>query len=607
MLRGTFGNPYAFNVKVYDMVGGGYYATINDGNVQVFQRKNSPGGIDSVLYNGGSFTNFLDHFLSFNYDATNKILTLSGSVDTVGGITYTRQSTYKFVSDFVIEDTYQVVANANGGGIQGTNWNYYGTINAIWDINNNNFGDGTSFLPLGIAVQLTSGGALYGTVSDSQMGTSRNNEKRALASQVGIASTWIVPGNGEFTLTANVPLKLTQWFFKSKPTFYDLMLQSTLAVAVAKGYTGTIWDQICQYTVYNNLGLMDNLTSIKILPSGKYNGMWCRDSFWASLLTNVITPAMENDSMNSFETNQLVSGEIPTMINTGGTAGQNYHDESNMLYIVRAYYDLIYRGRTPNMTVLTKAVKYIATQVTNDRWVNASGATQSWTDTFIFTAGGYEAYNQGVYAFALKCGLKLGIPGITQKMIDNAILAYQALYSRTDGYIHYTSDTNYLSTVALYGEALSCWFFGEKMLTDTQVVNHINKLIAVANTPSGLKMLCNPDGTFLSTGAFSPSQTQGDYQNGGSWFLHDYFTYLAGAYHGMTNAQALINERIEIEIAVDPVSHEYLQTDPGLQYYNSEPPDRHVYSWNAASFIIKQQNNLVNSNMPFATKPQEIF
>src|SRR5207249_945787 len=131
---------------------------------------------------------------------------------------------------YVVEDSWSITASGNGS-ISFTNWNYYASINAVWDIDNTNFGDGTSTKALGIGVQLASNGPIYGAIADNGYNTNNNNKKRTLAAQSGVAVTWVTPDDaGNYALNSGntYTLSLKQWFYKSTNTLYDFMLQAQL-------------------------------------------------------------------------------------------------------------------------------------------------------------------------------------------------------------------------------------------------------------------------------------------------------------------------------------------------------------------------------------------
>lgn len=579
-LVATYGNVSAYNIKIYDMAGGGYYAVLNDGATPVFQRRNNSGGSDTNLKVGSSTSFILDHFMSYNYDSVNNILTLNGAVDAFSGVTFTRQESYKFVGDYIIENIWSVSADTAGGSVSFTNWNYYTSINAVWDIGNSNFGDGTSFNPLGFGVQLTGGGPVYGCISSSEYESLGCNEKRALASQLAIACTWVTPGDGFENVPTTGSYSIKQWFFKSAATQYDFMLQATLAVATAEGFNGTLWEKICKVTSYINTGLFNNKIDIKLNASSNYAGsLYSRDSFWQSFL---ISNDKEANIMQTFANNQQISGQIHTYINqSSGNVLQ--HDESTILYVIRSYYDFIARGQSPNLIVLALCLTYIASQVTNGQYqISTGGVAQSWFDSYVYTAGTYNSYNQGLYVVALKCAKLMGLSA-SDKQISDALTQYQALYDSTNLYMKFSSEVAYVSTDALTGDALSLFLLKTPLLTDAMVQNHINKLKKVSKTPAGMKCMCDTDGTYITFASLSG----GDYQAGGSWFLYEYLAYYSAYYHGYDDAKLLMTQRIATELGKDPVSHEYLNTSSSSGIYLTESAARHVYSWNVASSVIK--------------------
>lgn len=578
-LVATYGNVSAFNIKVYDMAGGGYYAVLNDGATAVFQRRNAADGNDTHVYVSGNASK-LDRFLSYAYDAATSTLTFSGSVDTFEGVTFTRSESYKFVSDYVVENIWICSVNTTGGKINFTNWNYYPTADKIWEIDSTDAGDFTSVMPLGIGVQLTAGGSVYGSIADNSYNNRNCVKKRALASVSGIACTWIAPDDGQLSLVPSAPLSIKQWFFKSANTLRDFNLQSQLAVAAGKGYTGTTFDKICKVTAYINVALNSDLTTVKMMPSFYYGhaflqAMWMRDSFWQSFY---VDSAIEQGAITRFEIKQNESGQIPTYINESGTGTFN-HDECTCLYLIRAYYDQTMRGLAVNSTSLQNALNYIRTQVTSDEFRFNASNYQSWLDSYNYTNGTYSEYVQGVYCVALKCAKALGL-SVTDTEINNAATKYTALYDTTNKYIKFTSNSTHMSTSALVGEALNIFLFNQKFFTDEQVKNHTARLRGLATTVGGLKCVCASDGSYLSTGAFIDSSAQGDYQNGGSWLLYEYLTYYAGYYHNVQDARAMMDNRNTQELSISPIQKEYMVSKVGVGNYLDEPASRHVYAWN---------------------------
>lgn len=607
------GNTAAFNIRIFNMTGGGFYAVLYDKNTPVFKRRNANDGQDTLIWQATNHTAVLDRFLNYYYDEPTKTLTFVNAIDTFNGITFTRQESYKFVDDYVVENTWQVTSDVDGGKISATMWNYYiNGVNAVINIDDTNFPDGGSATnPLGLGIQLVPNGSYYGSVADNGFNNQNNNKKRYLASQGGIAVTWITPSGGQLSLTNSVnsrTLNITQWFFKSQGNLYDFMLQAQIAIAKAKEFEGSLWDKICQVTAYINISLATDLTNIQLIPSTNYtSGMWMRDSFWQGLLLDNV---YEQKAITRFESKQQVSGQIPTNIGSDGVTFQLFHDESTCLYIIRAYYDNVVRGLTVDMTVLTNALAYVKTFVVNNQFQFDSADSNHFKDlwdTYNFTPGGYGAYSQGLYALALKCGKKLGL-SVTDNEISGAITQLQALYDTTNKFLKMVSDKTHLSTAALTPEALSLFILGEKLLTPTIVNNTIDAIRKFSLPLCGAKNICHFDGTYLpSTDFRNNAYSGGEYQNGGSWFLYEYLAFWVGYYHGYKNIQSLMDKRITQELATDPVSHEYIVSDPAITSspYLSEASIRHVYAWNAASFLFKLKD--LTALKDFSNKRTEKF
>lgn len=578
----VYGNANAFNITITAIGGGGYYAKIFDGTTPIFQRRNAAGGTDITVTVSASNQNLLDKFASYSYDKYSRTLTLTGAVDTFNGVQFTRVETYKFISDYIIENTWKITVNTTGGSIGFTNWNYYlSAINAIIDVGNTNFGDGTATTPLGMGVKFSAGGSIYGVISDNEYNNFNSSRKTATAAVSGISAN----APSAIVLTPSQGLTLKQWFFKSANTQSDFMWRAQNAVAIAKGYGGAQWDVVSQVTAYLNVGWANDLTNINIYPSNNYNfGMFMRDSFWQSFL---LPNAYEQTALTRFESKQHATGQMPRAIRTNGTTIEYHADESALLYIIRVYIDSVKRGLTYNSTVLTNAITYILSIVVTNQYQctsSDSGLSKTWMDGFIYTTGSFAGYNQGLYCVALKCLQALGVGNITNAQVINAIAQYQALYNSGLGYVTFTSDKTYLAPDVLVGEALSLYLFGTPMLTNIAVNNTVAAIQAKA-TIYGAPDVQTSAGAYLQTNEFTNNISQGDYQNGGSWFLYEYLAYYAAKKHGATGMDSAIANRKAIELNVNPVSHEYLKTNGSP--LGSESAARHVYSWNVVSFVIK--------------------
>lgn len=584
-LVATYGDVDHYNIQVYDLSGGGYYAQLCDGATGIWQRR----GQAADLTVGGS-QDLIDRFTSYSYDSGTSTLTLSGAVDAFNGITYTRQETYRFCAAYVVEDTWSITTNG-AGSFSMTNYNVYSTKNIVYNIDNqNDVGNSySSSLPLGIGMKTTGGSPVYACVADSNLFNSNNNKKGHLNTASGIYCTRVpASGTGSMSLTSGVTVNIRQIIFQCTYGTSPLIAASHAAVATAKGYTGTTFEKVLKTTAYLNQGLMNNLTNVKLYPAENYNyGMWMRDSFWQSFQVN---DATEQDAITLYESKQSgIDYHFPLNV-LSDLSTTSAHDENTMLYLIRAYYDKKVRGLTVSTSAYTNALTYINNQVTSSQYRCDGTGSETWCDSYVFTSGCYAGYNQGIYCVALKCAKLLGL-NVTNQNITDAIAQYQALFDVSLGYIRFTSIDTLLSPDVLVGEALSNFLFNEKMLSSEAVHRHMDRLLKTSMTRVGMKVLCNNDGSFLSSAAFNPSQTAGDYQNGGSWFLYEYLAYLAAykhGYGGMTNKMTLRNA---IELNVAPTSHEYLATAGGS--LGSESAARFTYSWNIAYLNSKPSTNRV--------------
>lgn len=587
-LVATYGNVLKFNIKIYDLAGGGYYCELHDVDTKIFKIRASSVGEDTNLHIGASHQWFIDRFTSYSYDAPSSTLTLSGCSDTYLGVTFTRVMTFKFVGDYIIENKFTVLVNGVNASFSETHWAYYDSIDKVWDVGNSNFGDGVSTNGLGIGVQLTAGGSVYGVISANDYDNKNCNKKRALASQNGIACVWITPDDAaSLSVTPSVPITLTQWFFKSNNTQKDFIYKAQEAVWLAKSYSGTEWEKICKVTSYLNIGLTNDLTTVKLKPSTAYNtGMWARDSFFHSL---TVPDNIEQSAIQAFENTQNVSGQIATTIFGDGTKDER-HDESTLLHIIRAYYDQEVRGLVIDNDVLELCLDYINNNVTDGKYLITSedtGTFQTWIDTFYYTENSVSAYLQGIYAVSLRCAKELGL-NVNQSTIDLAITEYRNLYDSTNKYLKFASDKSMLAPDVLTPEALSIFLFNEKILTADIVMNTLDKLKFRLKTECGMKCLANLDGTFLTpeNNDFLFQYQPGHYHNGASWFLWEYLAYYVGFHYGFSGAKSLAYSRINQELGREKTSHEFLQSKSNLDDYLSEDPPRHPFSWNVAFLTI---------------------
>jgi hypothetical protein len=172
---------------------------------------------------------------------------------------------------------------------------------------------------------------------------------------------------------------------------------------------------------------------------------------------------------------------------------------------------------------------------------------------------------------------ELGL-GATKQDVERAIAAYRSLFNAERGFFptsRLQRDT--LGQDTLYGATLTYVVFGEKLLTDQQVLSHIRTSEKV-KTPYGLRVISQADGSLL------PGHS-GVYCYGGSWFLNDAANYLLAGVHGLPAAEvdALLIDRIGKEIAHAPAFNESISTVTG------QPHGHILYSWNSGYWWLRKE------------------
>ncbi len=127
---------------------------------------------------------------------------------------------------------------------------------------------------------------------------------------------------------------------------------------------------------------------------------------------------------------------------------------------------------------------------------------------------------------------------------------------------------------------------GEKFFTDQEIADIYANYPATAigwdyGDVAFKGMVVKYDGSYCESSEFlSGFGDGGHYQNGGSWLLYDAMLHLSAHYAGVSGARDNLNKRLQVEVAKDYSSHEWLETDPGLTYYQTCLPDQRAYGWN---------------------------
>ena len=444
------------------------------------------------------------------------------------------------------------------------------------------------------------------------------------------------------TLAPGASRQWMQVFYRSAPSAYDFQLDGEVAMAQALGYTqksspgvsGSLdpaglpaapvtdpqgtqqamsdWGLVLDSTVYWDL--QTTLNGVRtVVPSEAYTpDTYMRDSFWTLLgLQGTLGDQAEQYVMQMFNANVIQTGPsagtVPTYIappdspgygQAGNSSAPAAIDESNLLYIIRMYYDVKVRHLSGvlNLHDASLALQYMLdNRVVNNEVVAIVPNFTSWLDTGTTPIGSVDTYSQGLYVVALMAAQKLGLD-VTDAQISGAQAAYAGLYNPSDGYLPWNNapGLDYRAPSVLAGEAWSLFLFNQSILPASVVANTLH---AQTLTPYGEMDISAASGGYLLDYT-DPSvflqgigdlDAPGHYQNGGDWYLFDYWAAYAGERLGIPGSSSLISWDTGRQLAVDPTSHEYTLTNPfvpGAPYTEmtpmSAPAYRQGYGWNAA-------------------------
>ena len=172
---------------------------------------------------------------------------------------------------------------------------------------------------------------------------------------------------------------------------------------------------------------------------------------------------------------------------------------------------------------------------------------------------------------------ELGL-AVTDDDVARAVAGYRSMFNAKGGYFPTSiKQPQYLAQDTLYGATLTYAVFGQKLLTDEQVLTHYRTSEKV-KSPYGLRVISQADGSLRPGDG-------GSYCYGGSWFLNDAANYLLAGVHGLPAAEvdARLIERIKLEIRYNPAFNEDIDTVTGKPHGNI------LYSWNSGFWWLRAQ------------------
>ena len=379
--------------------------------------------------------------------------------------------------------------------------------------------------------------------------------------------------DGWQSLAAGETRRFTTWVFASPArNHYDAQTAAHLAVANAKGWNSSALEAILRntslYLLRRNLALDANnqpRDGRYIFISGPGYGwkQWVTDGFYTAMGLD--------DPEKTIEANRAVFW-------------------NRMDYEDNAHYYLIWTvlmkraGGNINETLVRKAYEFIRTHEKDGLFIPPSlpGAPsnkgwKTYHDLLEYDEDDSPTSTHGFHCGALLAARELGL-GINGAEIERAIAAYRSLFNTERGFMPTSrKQRDTLGQDTLYGATLAYAVFGNKLLTDEQVLSHVRTSEKV-KSPYGLRVISQADGSLL------PGHS-GVYVHGGSWFLNDAANYLLAGVHGLPSAEvdALLINRIGLEIAHVPAFNESISTVTG------QPHGHILYSWNSGFWWLRKE------------------
>ncbi len=327
-----------------------------------------------------------------------------------------------------------------------------------------------------------------------------------------------------------------------------------------------------------------------MLSAHVYPGTYVRDAlFWGPLAFK--DPALGYDCYQWFAETQFESGQIRSAVplypeDEGKLEPKD--DEGSLLFIIAS--DWLRRaGYSLDPERIVRAYNWVDSHVSEDTYISPAGPFRYWADTVAPDSSEAIAHNQGLLTLARRAMVNMGLGGVRESDVDAARRQYHSFYN--GAYITLGKYSNFgpaQDISAIFPEFISRYLYGESMLSDEMVVNHVKRIVnnAAGHYPdgrlAGLKVVSASDGDFLPRDWFFAADINppGDYQNGGHWPLYS-IAALALAYSitGKRTYARMIGELINNELSIDHQSKEVMSLAPGNVGYC--PPQRMNYTWNA--------------------------
>jgi hypothetical protein len=280
-------------------------------------------------------------------------------------------------------------------------------------------------------------------------------------------------------------------------------------------------------TAFMNLRTNDSGKSkYWVVPSVEYgNTQYGRDAFW---IATMLPPKYDAECMKS---------ELHTV---------NPFAEYPLFAIIWAY-RAFKSGNQVEMPKVQAYVDEIERRARDHSYFSYDARTgrmdfQYWGDVMAFETDDLIAFNQGLFALALRAAREMGL-----KIVSNPEMAAERYRS-------------------LFNEDL-------KLLPSQQVQRHFARMQAYSRTEQGYKIVASADGAYLPAEQYDvpgyvsqvnrEKMPDGHFFRGGSYFLYDNLFLIDAYLHGIAGAEEALMWRIGLDFATGNTTYECRNTRNG--------------------------------------------
>ncbi len=386
----------------------------------------------------------------------------------------------------------------------------------------------------------------------------------------------------------NTVSKTTFVFVEPWTTHSDFAIASQIRLAEGKGFEGTPIEKM----MYANFNMLTWITAINDttpfnVPNINYSpDMYNRDSFFSVISSH--NEALNLQIWNQWAKTQTAKGTIATIITPYMGTVEAKDNEATIQWLIWAMMNKRRFGVTLPEQQISKAVDYVLNEFDEDRdGICESHFTLSQVDIIDYQPKTDRlAVNQGMFAIALRTIKELGYD-ISESYIEKAEEAYRNFYDPERKHLMFDTDfPDIISLTDLEPEFFSLWLFDRPMLTDSMVINHLNQMPILNQSPDAphpdlgttapicVRLTNDEQGYAYMDAEYQPfgefgkanyadGTRDGMYYNGGSWMRPEYCAYVVGQRHGWDKAQQLMENRAWAEIYLNPkwpYSKEFIPT-----------------------------------------------